>query len=195
MKIALFDMDGTLFDYRKQLLHDMRKLSSPDEKTDDSDLLGNDPWMKNRAALIKRTPGWWRSLPRFKLGWDIYNLVSKMDFECHILTKGPKKNPKAWAEKVECIADHFGDEINIDIVGTNKEHRYGHVLVDDYGPYVLGWLKHRPRGLAIMPAHNYNLNDDHPNIIRYNGNNIDLVAKALSAVLKRENHDHWLEHM
>ncbi len=40
-------------------------------------------------------------------------------------------------EKVQCIHDHFGEEMPIDIVGKDKSGVYGRVLVDDYPDYMV----------------------------------------------------------
>lgn len=190
--IALFDMDNTLFDYEGQLTRDFKKLMAPGEEFvgiwDDDD---SKPYIKARTELIKRVPGWWRDLPIYQPGWDIFHEADMLGFENHILTKGPKSKAHAWGEKVECITNHFGDSINIDVVMKDKSGRYGRVLVDDYPPYVLGWLQWRPRGLAIMPAHSYNKDICHPNIIRYTGDNMAEVKAALKAVKDREPGVHW----
>jgi hypothetical protein len=143
--------------------------------------------------LIKSQPGWWRKLPKFQLGWDVYELAAGMDFDIHILTKGPRTKPRAWMEKVQCVQDHFGLAVNIDIVGKDKSARYGHFLVDDYPPYVDQWLSRRPRGLAIMPAHAYNQDYRHSNVIRYDGTNLPEIKDALQAVQRRKPSEHWRE--
>ena len=191
-KIALIDMDGTLFDYSKQLKEDLQKLQSPNDPELPDDVHDESlPWLKARMDLIKSVPGWWRNLPKFELGWQILDIIFDMNFDCEILTKGPRSKPHAWAEKVQCINDHFGNKINVNVVGKSKAKTYGHVLVDDYPQYVLEWLEHRPRGLVIVPAHFYNMNVNHPNIIRYDGNNKDEINEALSAVVNRVGKQHW----
>jgi hypothetical protein len=122
-------------------------------------------------------------------------MADAMDYECHVLTKGPYKYEQAWTEKVQCIRKWFGEKVDIDIVGKDKKHRYGRVLVDDYPPYVLGWLEHRPRGLAIMPAHSYNENVNHPNLIRYDGFNAESVQSALRAAKTRNRGEHWKDYL
>lgn len=56
---------------------------------------------------------------------------------------------------------------------------YGAILVDDWPEYVERWLKHRPRGLVVMPASSNNVGYNHPNVIRYDGSNIDEVRKRM----------------
>lgn len=83
--------------------------------------------------------------------------------------------------------------MNIDIVGRDKGGTYGRVLVDDYPKYVKDWLKHRPRGLVIMPAHSYNEGFTHPNVIRHDGTNNNLVRMYLQAAYDRKPSQHWHE--
>lgn len=192
-RIALFDMDGTLFDHDAQMRADLERIASPGETI--PEILHdceNIPWMKARFDLIRRQPGWWRNLPYFELGWDVLSVCQHIGFCCHILTKGPKSNSNAWAEKVECIHHHLGRDFPIDIMGKDKDHRYGRVLVDDYPKYLEGWLEHRPRGLAIMPDHPYNRDFQHPNVIRYAGKeDMPLVEKVLQAAYDRKSGEHW----
>ncbi len=194
--IGLFDMDGTLFDYEGALRRDLKLLMAPGEEEPEDLFDESKPYLKARMKLIKGTPGWWRNLPTFELGWDIYRLSEAMGFLNHILTKGPKSHPQAWMEKVQCIADHFGSEANIDIMGKDKSARYGRFLCDDYPEYILGWLKYRPRGLVIMPAHDYNKDFTHPNVIRYESVvDLEKVSKVLAAVRRRKSGQHWQECM
>ena len=97
---------------------------------------------------------------------------------------------------MECIYKHLGDEMEIDIVGKSKGGVYGRVLVDDWPGYVEDWLAHRPRGLAIMPAHPYNEDFKHPNVIRYltrDARSNRLVGAALKAAFHRKEGQHWKE--
>jgi len=197
-RVALFDMDGTLFDHNGSLKESLLKVT-PEEW---HDYIGNcddlhkfedtGEWAKNLADLIRTSPGWWRNLPRWEPGWQIYEVVKTIGFCCKVLTKGPRSKPIAWMEKVQCIHDHFGDEMPIDIVGKHKGGTYGRVLVDDFPDYLEKWLKHRPRGLAIMPAHSYNSHFTHENVIRYT-DNLEEVTAALQAAYDREEKQHWKE--
>ena len=185
-RVGLFDMDGTLFDYDGQLRTDLAALMSPNEEMPDDIFDESLPWIKARMHLIKSQPGWWRNLPRFQLGWDVYEVAINLGFCIDILTKGPRSKPQAWAEKVECIMNHFGEDVVPNIVGKTKKRYYGAFLCDDYPPYVEDWLEHRPRGLVIMPAHCYNKHVTHPNVIRYDGSNLQEVRNALTVVMNRE---------
>lgn len=187
--VGLFDMDGTLFDYDGQLRRDLEALMSPNEEMPENIFDESIPWIKARMHLIKSQPGWWRDLPKFQLGWDVYEAAIELGFCIDILTKGPRSKPQAWAEKVECIMRHFPEEVVPNIVGKTKKRYYGAFLCDDYPPYVEDWLKHRPRGLAIMPAHRYNEKFSHPNVIRYDGTNLNQVREALEIVRDRKDRE------
>jgi len=199
-KIALFDMDGTLFDYELQLRTDMAELASPPEDLtiiQTGDLWGlaeRFPYIQRRMDLIKSQPGWWRELPKFQPGWKLLELAQKIGFCPKILTKGPRSKSRAWAEKVDCITHHLGEDIPIDIVGKDKNGTYGRVLVDDYPEYVEGWLANRPRGLAILPAQPYNLQFKHPNAIIFHaesGESNNLTQVTMQAAYDRISSQHW----
>lgn len=202
-RLALFDMDGTLFNHDEKLREDLIKITGPDDEPSIEDiergsireLCDEFPWFEARVDLIRRQPGWWRSLPRYEPGWEILREVQDVGFCTHILTKGPSSKPAAWKEKVECIFDHFGADMPIDIAGKDKGGRYGRLLVDDWGPYLLDWLEHRPRGLGIMPAWEYNTDFSHPNVIRYDGTNLPLLRAALRAAYDRSAKQHWRDLM
>lgn len=73
--IGLFDMDNSLFDYSSQLISDLKSLMSPNELMPDELFGDNVPlWIKSRIKLIQSQSGWWKNLPKFKLGWDVYQL-------------------------------------------------------------------------------------------------------------------------
>lgn len=185
-KIALFDMDGTLFDYEGRLLMELNAMRGPSEPN--FTLLNlhshDDAWITRRIDTIKRVPGFWRNLDKFELGWHIHEIAVEIGFDVHILTKGPYRNTPAWTEKVECIRKHLPDAVVH--ITEDKSIHYGRVLVDDWPDYVLPWLENRPRGLAVMPAHHYNAGFKHPNAIRYDGSNRDEVKKRLRAAFDRE---------
>lgn len=187
-RIALFDMDNTLFDLKNRMKEELEKMKGPSEASID-DPFEDTPHLNARRHVIKRVPGFWRSLPRYQPGWDIMDMARSIGFDIHILTKGPNKLGLAWMEKMECIHDHFGDEVTLHI-SEDKSVTYGRVLVDDYPNYLEPWLKHRHRGLAIMPAHSYNKEFKHPNVIRYK-KNIKEVKKALQCAFDRKPKTHW----
>lgn len=181
-KIALFDMDGTLCDYEGAIKRDYDLTKSPCDPPYSHDNKKYH-YLKKRIDYIRRTPGWWLSLEKFQLGWDILEISKKLGFETHILTQGPLGSPNAWSEKLQWIQKYIGD---VDITVTrNKGLVYGTFLVDDYPPYIERWLKWRPRGKVIMPVHHYNKSFAHSRVINYNGNNLNDVKEVLSELYKR----------
>src|SRR5690606_20556381 len=149
------------------------------------------PWLRRRMHAITSKPGWWLNLPKLQIGWEMYAAAVDVGFDVEILTKGPSRNFCAWAEKAERISRDFGQAAVPNIVGKTKRRYYGRVLVDDYPPYVLDWLAHRPRGLAVLPAHDYNADFVHPGAIRYDGTNMSVVAEAMSLAFHRKPGEHW----
>jgi len=182
--VALVDMDGTLCDYDSAMRRDLELLRSPGEQVEFPDLdTDAPPWLRARRDLIHRQPGWWRSLPRFQLGFDVLAQIQELGFEVHVLTKGPLAAPSAWSEKLEWCQQHLtGVPVTIT---RDKGLVYGKVLVDDWTPYVERWLRWRPRGLVILPAHPWNKGFTHPNAIRYDGSNLAEVRAALVRLKER----------
>lgn len=171
--VALVDMDGTLCDYHGAITRDLAGLRSPGDPPPDED----SPWQRAREAVLRRQPGWWRNLPRLQLGFDVLAELQALQFEVHVLTKGPVSTPGAWTEKLEWCQHHLpGVPVTITM---DKGLVYGKVLVDDYPPYVQRWLTWRPRGLVIMPAQPWNAEFHHPNAIRYTGDNLLEIRAAL----------------
>ena len=171
-RIALVDMDGTIADFDGQLQKDLDAMRAPGEQPYETHPGDHPDYIEARASAIKRVPGWWRNLPRYEPGFRIVDLLKGYDFRIHILTKGPFHNTGAWAEKVDWVRVNL-PEATISIT-EDKGLSYGAVLVDDWAPYALRWLEHRPRGLVIMPAHPWNEGFDHPrgkhpNVVRFTG--------------------------
>lgn len=182
--IALFDLDGTLADYSKSMKEKYNLIKAPNEE-EHKDFEENLPdYQYNRTKLIRNQPGWWRNLEKYKPGFEILKIAKDLNFEIHILTKAPNNSPNAWTEKAEWVKKHV-PEAQITLT-QDKGNVYGKVLVDDYIPYILKWLKHRPRGLVIMPNQPWNQNFARPNIIRYDGANLEKIKKALTLVKNRK---------
>jgi phosphoglycolate phosphatase-like HAD superfamily hydrolase len=167
--ICLFDLDGTLCDYTGQMKRDLLRLKGPEEPDyenmfDSREKLPDHIW--NRVTMIKEQEGWWRNLPKLRVGFDIYRAVKSVGFDVHVLTKGPSNTHSAWTEKVQwCRANlAYKDKVTIT---EDKGIAYGKLLVDDFPEYIERWLENRPRGLVIMPAHPYNRDFKHPNVRRY----------------------------
>ena len=183
-KIALFDLDGTLADYHSALKRDLELIRSPLEPAlDDISLLKKEPHLEARRHMITSQVGWWLKLEKFKLGWDILTEVKKLGYSVVVLTKGPNSKFSAWSEKVEWCNRQLDKEIDGVTITHNKGLVYGKVLVDDYPEYITQWLKWRPRGLVVMPAHEYNKDFSHPNVVRYDGSNLDEVVARLKSHL------------
>lgn len=181
--IALFDMDGTTCNYDEALIRDYLKLMSPEEKMPKS-FHDGEGYIKERIDLIRNKPGWWRDLKEYKPGFDILNIARELEFKIYILTKGPSSSTPAWAEKIQWLKQHIPD--SIPTLTGNKGIVYGKILIDDYPPYLERWLENRPRGLGVMPAHEYNESFSHPNVIRYDGTNLEIVRKAMQMVKNRK---------
>jgi 5'-nucleotidase len=182
--IALFDMDGTLCDYDKALAKSLEILRSPDEEDFNSPIRDNSPkYLKNRADLIRTSVEWWATLPKFKLGFEIWELAEKLGYRKVILTQGPRKNAAGWQGKKIWIDKNIGEDTDI-IITRDKGLVYGRILVDDFPGYIEKWLKHRPRGLVIMPASAENITFKHPQVIRYDGTNLEQVKRAMKDALR-----------
>ena len=206
-KIALFDMDGTMFDFHGAMHKSLLSLVPPDHHHlieacgGDFHSLESKVWLRNLMDLIKKEPGWWTNLPKYQPGWDVYQIAESIGFCTKILTKGPRSKSHAWQEKVECIWKHFGGYENsppIDIVSKDKMGTYGRVLVEDYIPYLEPWLEKRKRGLGILIDHPYNREVNgkpwsHPNCVRYTGENKAEVHAALMRAFWREPKQNWCD--
>jgi 5'-nucleotidase len=188
--VALFDMDGSLADYDAALRRDLRAMRAPCEPPilDDSsmhDLEDRYPHLEARTHFIKSTPSWWATLPRIEMGFTVVRMAREIGYEINVLTKGPALHPVAWKEKLEwCRAQPELNDAAIHIT-MNKGLVYGALFYDDFPPYMEAWLRHRPRGLGIMPVTAYNLNFSRPNVIRWDGTNIEAVRAGMLAAYSR----------
>jgi hypothetical protein len=179
-KIALFDMDGTLCDYETKLIADLSLLRAPTEMLVTSVPKDDAPkYLRARADLIRLTTEWWENLPKFQLGFDIWDLIGDMRWRRMILTQGPKKNPNAWMGKKMWIDKNLGTDVDITIT-RDKGLVYGKILVDDWPDYILRWLEWRPRGLVIMPASKQNIGFSHKQVVRYDGENLKAVIDRIT---------------
>jgi len=184
--IALFDMDGTLCDYEKGLSDALNFIRSPHEPEFRGHLWDDAPeYIQRRADLIRSSRSWWKNLNKFQLGWDVLAIAKSLGFKIMILTQGPRKNPESWAGKKMWIDKHLGTDTDITIT-RDKGIVYGKILVDDYPQYIKRWLSWRDRGLVIMPANEENKNFTHPQVIRYDGTNLEQVIKAMILARNRK---------
>ncbi len=184
--IVLFDMDSTLCDYDSAMKRDYDLIRSPGDPEFESysEALESMPYIKNRIKMIRNQPDWWKNLEKFKLGFDILDVAKELGFDVHILTKAPKSSLNAFTQKAQWINDNLGSNINITI-SDDKSLVYGKVLVDDLPKYASQWLLRHPRGLVIMPYHNHNKDYSHPNVLHYDGTNIEEVRRVLEIAKNR----------
>lgn len=161
-RVCLFDLDGTLADFDGAMERGMRALASPME-------LAHGDWfpreqssepdhIRSRRRMIKTQPGFWRNLEPLTTGFRLLHMALGHGFQISICSKAPRTNFPAWTEKIEwCHANLPMNQEGIAVsLVENKGLVYGRVLVDDYPPYITGWLAHRPRGWVIMPAQSWN---------------------------------------
>ena len=185
--IALFDMDGTIADYVSAMKRDMERMRSPEEpETAEVNLWDeNIKHIKARKETIEKTHGWWRNLEPIPVGIEVMKIAQELGFEIRILTKGPNAVPQAWAEKLEWCQHHLGKEIQVTIT-RDKGTVYGRVLVDDYWPFMEGWLKHRKNGIGLMPGDSENKDVPHPDVTYYDSRNLDQVKERLISARDRK---------
>jgi len=180
--IGLFDLDGSLADYDGALRAGLVKLFG--EVPENLWEAESQPRFEAAIDLIRAQPGWWANLPSLNTGLVALSLAQRIGFDCQVLTKGPRRFPVAWKEKVEWCQKNLWDGVDIHIV-SDKKLVYGRFLYDDYPDYMFRWLKHRPRGLGIMPATPYNRDFAHPNVIKFDGKNIQQIEDAMRAAFER----------
>ena len=185
IKIGLFDLDQTLADYEGQLRNDLELIRSPNEPVAVEDLHNESGYLGRRVKLIRSVPGWWLNLPRIEKNFTILNIAKKMGFEIHVLTKGPRSNANAWAEKLLWCQKHIDPKVDITIT-FDKSLVYGTFLMDDFPEYVEKWLNSRPRGISIMPVHSYNKDYNHPRCVKYDGTNVNEVKDKLQEAFDRK---------
>jgi hypothetical protein len=184
-KVFLFDLDGSLANYDGTLLADLERMRSPAEPAVTEVRAAFDqPHLRARINAITARPGWWAGLPPLEAGMAVFRLAQQMGFDCQVLTKGPKYQPLAWAEKVEWCQQHLGPDVDVHVV-SDKGLVYGVALYDDYPRYIEAWLEHRLRGLVIMPVNASNREFRHPNVLPYDGSNLAEVERAMQVVLLR----------
>lgn len=187
--IALFDMDGSLADYTTALVNDLELLRSPEEdKITEENIWEADklPHIQFRMRLIKRQPGWWLKLRPLPAGLEVWDLCKRFGFKNTILTKGPKKHSNAWDEKLQWCQKFLDPEVDVHIV-SDKSGQYGKLLYDDYPEYMLKWLKHRPRGLGIMPVTPVSKGFSHPQVIMYRGvEDMEKLIRVIKQVKERK---------
>lgn len=187
-KILLVDLDGTLADYDGELKRGLARLRSD---TDDPcfyvnfDDYSNPAWLNARIDLIKKQTNWWLNLPKIECNFKVLKAAEEIGFKIHVLTQGPKRTASAWIEKLLWCQKHLGENVDITIT-RDKSLSYGRILMDDYPKYMDNWLKYRPRGLGIMPINGYNVKYNHPNVVKFDGNNLSEVIMAMQKAYDRK---------
>lgn len=179
--VALYDLDGTLADFDGAMRAAMESMAAPGEKAFYAEQSDEPGHIRVRRRLVKKQPGFWAGLPKFLLGFDVLAMTQKMGFNHMILSKGPRSNETAWAEKITWCKQNLPPDLDWKVTLTeDKGLVYGKVLVDDWVDYVERWLTWRPRGLVIMPAHERNAGFSHPSVVRYDGRNMGEVIERLT---------------
>ncbi len=186
-RIGLFDMDGSLADYEGALRLGLESLHSPTEAPlpDNVWELEHTPHIGARMRLLKSQPRWWFNLLPIPAGFTVLEMAKEIGYQIHILTKGPRSHPTAWSEKVEWCQKHLPSNVGVHVT-SDKGMMYGTFLYDDYPDYCERWLKHRPRGLVILPDSPYNRNFEHPQVVRWTGENVNEVRHALLVAYQRQ---------
>lgn len=177
--VALVDLGDTLCDCSGVLHQGLERLRGPSEQPEDEQLQPLPPHLEARRRLVMAAPGFWAALPPLPLGLALLELLRDEGYAVHVLTKGPKDSPAAWADKVAWCRQHLpGVPV---VVTDDKSLVQGEVLVDDWLPYVQRWQQRHPRGLAIVPARPWNTGAaSQPHCVRYDG----LDPSALRAALR-----------
>lgn len=188
---ALLDLDSSLADYASAMQQQMWLLQSPDEPP----YAGRDPserepaHVEARRKLIQRVPGFWRNLRPIPAGFALVDVMRDIGYTLHVLTKGPGGAPNAWSEKLEWVQQHLpGVQLTL---SDDKSRVYGRVLYDDFEPYFMAWLAHRPRGLVVCLAQPWNSDfapggsKEHPQVIRYDEKNLADVRTRLEAAFNQ----------
>jgi hypothetical protein len=192
--IALIDMDGTIANYDMGIINGIEPFLNNEDKEWLKDIHNpNKPkHIKSLSKYIRTRNGFWEELPVIPDGLEIMKQIYKAGFNIHILTKGPFSSLNAWNEKITWCKnnlDTYFGSIGIDYgisITSDKGLVYGKILFDDYVPYCQRWLTWRPRGLVIQLENEHNKEWIHPNVVKFNGKNIDEVCEKIILAKKRE---------
>lgn len=202
-RIGLFDLDGTLADYNKEMGRWLKAIKSPDEP--DYPFQGADrlpDHIYTRRCIIQRQPRFWLDLEPVPLGFAVIKLAQQAGFtNFHACTKGPSNEcDPAWGEKYGWVRKHkkaysshcpYGYVLPDDMKVTVTEDKatvYGRFLCDDFVPYLEAWLKAHKRGLGVLIATDEERNKafKHPRAVRYDGTNDDEVLMWLKKAYERQ---------
>jgi hypothetical protein len=183
--IAQIDLDGTLTDYDTVMLEALASLAGPDETNTAHDLeaagSGKGPaYIKARERMIKRQTNFWFDLPPLEVGFTVLKEIEAAGFSINILTKGPPLAPNAWSEKFLWCRKYL-PHAKVSVT-EDKSYVFGHVLFDDWVPYVKAWLEEHPTGTVLMLDHSHNQGYSDARVLRINKEDPDI--NAIRAVLK-----------
>jgi len=176
--VALVDLGDTLADCTPMLRVALAHLRSPGEHQRDESLVPLPPYLEARCRTVMSTPGFWRDLAPRAQGFALLALIRDAGFRVNIVTKGPYNAPQVWAEKVAWCRVHLPD---VPVIVTDDKSRvHGHLLVDDWIPYVESWQHQWQAGLAIIPAQPWNVHAPvGPRCVRDTGSERDALVAAL----------------
>jgi 5'-nucleotidase len=182
--IALIDLGDTLCECTPALGAALRRLRQPGERREDEALVPLPIYLETRRRQVMSAPNFWRDLPPRRPGMELLALLRDLGFRIHVLTKGPGDAAHVWAEKVAWCHEHVP---GVPVTVTDDKARvHGHVLVDDWLPYVEDWQRQWPDGLAIVPAHSWNAGAvEGPRLIRDEGGSREKVHALLRRALAR----------
>lgn len=180
-----FDMDGTLADYDAEMIKRLSAMMSPSEIVAYVHSEDEPPYIKARRDAVSADPRFWRNLQEVELGTHIWAAAQELGFFRGLLTQGPSSSPAAWMAKVEWAQERFGRDIQITIT-RDKSDTYARVLVEDFPPYIIRWLAHRPRGLVVLIDQPHNRDFSHPQVIRYVGTNLEEVKTLMRRARDRK---------
>lgn len=195
-RIGLFDLDGTLANYEKAMRSWLDRLKSLEEP--DFEIHAREPsYFYERQRIIRRQPGFWRSLEPVELGLRVLRIAQEVGFSnFHACTRAPSDCPSAWSEKFEWVqqqkvAGLLPKDMKITIT-EDKGTVYGRFLCDDHIPFLNRWLQHRKRGLAILvtpDCASINQSKLHPNIFCFDGNQESQLRNRLEIAFSRKSGD------
>jgi len=179
--VALVDLGDTLCDCTPAVRAGLARLRQPGEPEGDEALVPLPFHLESRRRQVMSAPGFWRELTPRAPGFELVGLLRNAGFQVYVVTKGPYDAPQAWADKVAWCRSHLPD---VPVIVTDDKARvHGHVLVDDWVPYIERWQRQWPEGLAIVPAQPWNVQAAlAPHRIRDDGNNRASVIAALHSL-------------
>lgn len=152
--IALVDLGDTLAECTQAINSGLAHLGKPSEFKEDGCIITPPFHLESRRHAMLSAPGFWSNLSPREEGFTLIRLLRNANFKIHILTKGPYDAPQVWADKVAWCRLYLPD---VPVIITDDKARvHGHLLIDDWIPYVNQWLSEWPEGRAIIPSQPWN---------------------------------------